>query len=57
MKPIIAYVRVNSEQQGRSGPAIEVCRLTLRHLRPETMFGQVGAEAGRGSDAWEFVFE
>jgi DNA invertase Pin-like site-specific DNA recombinase len=55
MKPIVAYVRVSTSQQGRSGLGIEAQRETLSRFAHDEGFEIVAAfvevETGKGSDA------
>ena len=55
MKPIVAYVRVSTSQQGRSGLGIEAQRETLSRFARDEGFEiaaeLVEVETGKGSDA------
>jgi DNA invertase Pin-like site-specific DNA recombinase len=55
MKPIVAYVRVSTSQQGRSGLGIEAQRETLWRFARDDGFEIVAefveVESGKGSDA------
>ena len=55
MKPIVAYVRVSTSQQGRSGLGIEAQREALRRFAEsegfEIVAEQIEVETGKGSDA------
>jgi DNA invertase Pin-like site-specific DNA recombinase len=55
MKPIIAYIRVSTSQQGRSGLGIEAQRAALARFAKEgdyeVMAEFVEVETGKGSDA------
>jgi DNA invertase Pin-like site-specific DNA recombinase len=55
MKPIVAYVRVSTSQQGRSGLGIEAQREALRRFAESEGFEifaeHVEVETGKGSDA------
>jgi len=55
MKPIVAYIRVSTSQQGRSGLGIEAQREALARFASAEGFEIVGefveVETGKGSDA------
>jgi len=55
MKPIVAYIRVSTSQQGRSGLGIEAQREALARFARDEGFEVVGefveVETGKGSDA------
>ena len=55
MKPIVAYIRVSTSQQGRSGLGIEAQRTALTRFANEgdyeVMAEFVEVETGKGSDA------
>src|SRR5271165_2880479 len=55
MRPIVAYIRVSTSQQGRSGLGIEAQRETLSRFAHDEGFEIVAAfvevETGKGSDA------
>src|SRR5579863_2452174 len=55
MKPIVAYVRVSTSQQGRSGLGIDAQREALAHFAKEAGYDIsaefVEVETGKGSDA------
>jgi DNA invertase Pin-like site-specific DNA recombinase len=55
MKPIVAYIRVSTSQQGRSGLGIEAQREALARFAKETGYDIaaefVEVETGKGSDA------
>jgi DNA invertase Pin-like site-specific DNA recombinase len=57
MKPIVAYARVSTSQQGRSGLGIEAQRETLSRFARDEGFEIVAefveVETGKGSDALE----
>jgi DNA invertase Pin-like site-specific DNA recombinase len=58
-KPLIAYIRVSTSQQGRSGLGIEAQRETLRHFADAEGFEItrefVEVETGRGADTTDPV--
>lgn len=55
MKPIVAYIRVSTSQQGRSGLGIEAQRVALARFAKDTEYDIVAefveVETGKGSDA------
>ena len=57
-RPLIAYVRVSTSQQGRSGLGIEAQRQTLQHFSQAEGFTVVRefveVETGKGADAMSY---